>query len=69
MRLKLSHRIAFAIILILFVNNALFAQTHTLTGTVSSGFETLQSATVSIGSKTIITDHKGQFSLSVNPGT
>ena len=69
MRLKLSYRIAFAIILILFVNNALFAQTHTLTGTVRSGFETLQSATVSIGSQTIITDHKGQFSFPLNPGT
>ena len=69
MRIKLSCRIAFAIILILFANNILFAQTSTLTGTVRNGSETLQSATVSIANQTIITDHKGQFSVSLNPGT
>jgi len=40
-----------------------------LTGTVRSGTETLPSATVSIAGQTIITNHKGQFSVSLNPGT
>ncbi len=69
MRMILSYKIASAIILILFADNILFAQTSTLTGTVRSGFETLPSATVSIASQTTITDHKGQFSFSLNPGT
>lgn len=69
MRMKLSYKIAFAIILILFANNALFAQTIPLTGTVRSGSETLQSATVSIANQTNITNHKGQFSFALNPGT
>jgi iron complex outermembrane recepter protein len=55
--------------LILFANHTLFAQTSTLTGTVRSGSETLQSATVSIASQTIITDHKGRFSFPLNAGT
>jgi uncharacterized membrane protein len=67
--MKLSYKIAFAIILILFADKTLFAQSSTLTGTVKSGFETLQSATVSIASQTITTDQKGQFSFSLNPGT
>ena len=58
-----------AIILILFADKNLFGQSSTLTGTVRSGFETLQSATVSIAGQTIITNHNGQFSLSLNPGT
>ena len=69
MQMKLSYRIAFAIILILFADKTLFAQTSTLTGTVRSEFETLQSTTVSIAGQTITTDNKGQFSLSLNPGT
>lgn len=68
MRVKLSYKIAFTIILNLFVNNTLFAQAGLLTGTVRSGFETLQSATVSIADHTIVTDHNGQFSFSINPG-
>lgn len=69
MKMKLSYRIALAVLLILFANNALFAQTGTLTGTVRSGIETLQSATVSITGQTTITDQKGQFSFSLIPGT
>jgi iron complex outermembrane receptor protein len=68
MRMKLSYGIAFATMLMLFANYALFAQTNTLTGTVRSGFETLQSATISIANQTIITDNKGQFSFHLNPG-
>jgi uncharacterized membrane protein len=67
--MKLSYRIAFAIILILFADKTLFAQSSMLTGTVRSGTETLPSATVSIAGQTIITNHKGQFSVSLNPGT
>jgi len=52
----------------LFANNTLFAQTTPLTGTVRSGFETLQSATVSVAGQTTITDNKGQFSFAINPG-
>ncbi len=69
MRMKLSYGIALAIILILFVNNTLYAQTSKLTGTVRGGSENLQSATVAIAGQTIITDHKGQFSFSLAPGT
>jgi len=53
----------------LFANNTLFAQTTPLTGMVRSGFETLQSATVSVAGQTTITDNKGQFSFAINPGT
>ena len=68
MKMKLSYRIAFAIIVILFANNALFAQTITLTGAVRSSYEALPSATVSIANQTIVTDKNGQFAFSLAPG-
>jgi iron complex outermembrane receptor protein len=67
--MKLSYGIAFAIILILFANKTLFAQTSTLTGRVKSSYETLPSATVSIANQTKVTDKNGQFSFSIAPGS
>ena len=69
MRMKLSYRVAFAAIFILFANNILFAQTITLTGAVKSGSEVLQSATISIANQFRLTDKNGQFSFPVIPGT
>jgi iron complex outermembrane receptor protein len=69
MKKKILYKISFAIMLMLFVNNALFAQTTALTGTIRTGSETLQSATVSIAGKATMTDHKAQFSFALNPGT
>ena len=69
MRMKLSYRVAFAAIIILFANNILFAQTITLTGAVKSGSEVLQSATISIANQFRLTDKNGQFSFPVTPGT
>ncbi|HEX7845311.1 MAG TPA: TonB-dependent receptor [Chitinophagaceae bacterium] len=68
MRMKLSYRIAFAVALLLFANNMLFAQTVTLAGIVRSGVETLPSATVSIANQTSATDKNGQFTFSLAPG-
>lgn len=53
----------------LYGNNVLLAQKIKLTGTVRSGSEILPSATVSIDNQKIITDQKGQFLITLEPGT
>ncbi len=55
-------------VILLFVNYSLFAQKVTLSGTVRSSTEMLQSATVSIANQSILTDKNGQFSLTVDAG-
>ena len=55
--------------MVLFTNNILFSQTTSIKGKVRYGNEVLQAATVSLGNKTILTDHKGEFSIQVKPGT
>src|SRR4030095_516658 len=46
-----------------------FSQNSLVTGKVKHNKEILQSATVSLGNKTALTDHKGEFTFSVKPGT
>lgn len=53
----------------LFVNCNLLSQTITISGIVRFGNEFLEGATISLGDKTTITDQKGNFSLTVVPGT
>jgi iron complex outermembrane receptor protein len=45
-----------------------FAQKGTITGTVSSSEGSFQGATVSTGKTGVMTDKKGKFSISLNPG-
>ncbi|HET9433329.1 MAG TPA: TonB-dependent receptor plug domain-containing protein, partial [Chitinophagaceae bacterium] len=51
-----------------FANTISYSQNGIITGKVKYGTETLQSATVSLGNQTIVTDHKGEFSFSIKPG-
>jgi iron complex outermembrane receptor protein len=67
--MKLSYRIAFAVILLLFAKNNLFAQTSRLTGTIRSEFGPLESANVSIAGQTAVTNRNGLFFFSLGPGT
>jgi iron complex outermembrane receptor protein len=49
-------------------NSASLSQTAIITGTVRAGDEFLQGATISLGNKTTLTDGRGNFSLSIEPG-
>src|SRR5688572_18196319 len=68
MKMTSLYRAVVSVIIILFVNNSLFAQKVTLSGTVRSSTEVLPSATVSIDNQTVLTDKNGQFLFSVDPG-
>ena len=54
---------------ILLINSISFSQEAIITGKVRFGNEILQAATVSIGNKNILTDHNGNFSLPIKPGS
>jgi len=51
------------------VNNISFSQDVTISGRIRHHNEVLQGATVSLGGKTISTDHNGEFSFRVKPGS
>ena len=53
---------------ILLSNTIAFSQTGTITGRVRFGNEPLEAATVSLGQKTKLTDHNGEFSFSAQAG-
>jgi iron complex outermembrane receptor protein len=52
-----------------FANTISYSQKGIVTGKVKYGTEVLQSATVSLGNQTTYTDHKGEFSFSIKPGS
>jgi iron complex outermembrane receptor protein len=54
--------------MIVFSNTISFSQNCIVRGKVKHDKDVLQSATVSLGDKTILTDHNGEFSFSVKPG-
>ena len=66
---KIYLHIILSSLIIVFSHTTSYSQNGILKGTVKYGTETLQSATVSLGNQTTYTDHKGEFSFSVRPGT
>ena len=69
MRRAFGHSIVLLLITIFLVNSISFSQTVLIKGKIRYGNEVLQSATVRIGNKTVLTDDKGRFSLVVQQGT
>ena len=61
------HKIISATVFIL-LTAAVSSQTAIIKGIVKTGEEVLPAATVSVGNKTTVTNYKGEFSVSVNPG-
>jgi iron complex outermembrane recepter protein len=55
-------------LIIVVANTISYSQNGVITGIVRYGNDALQSATVSLANKTIYTDHKGKFSISVKSG-
>jgi hypothetical protein len=53
----------------IFFTAASFAQDGIINGTVKDGETVLQSATISIANKTIVTNSKGEFSVTLKAGT
>src|SRR5688572_23956814 len=65
---KIYLHIILSSVTIVFANTISYSQNGQITGKVKSASETLQSATVSVGNQTTLTDHKGEFSISIKPG-
>src|SRR4051812_3480914 len=63
-----KHVITLAFAFILFLPFA-FAQKGTISGIVRGSEGVLQGATVSTGKTGVVTDTKGKFSISLNPGS
>ena len=61
-------RIILSSLSIVFANAISFSQNGLITGKVRYGKETLQSATISLGNKTTLSNYHGEFSFSVKPG-
>ena len=63
----LTYKSSLSILLMLY---AVFssAQVGHLKGTINNGNERIPDATVWLGNKTVLSDHKGEFSFSVRPG-
>ena len=57
------------LIFFIFFTAASFAQDGIINGTVKDGETVLQSATISIANKTIVTNSKGEFSVTLKAGT
>jgi len=68
MRKIYLHIILFSFVLV-FAETTSYSQNGIIKGTVKYGTENLPSATIKLGTITIHTDHKGEFSLSVKPGS
>jgi iron complex outermembrane receptor protein len=56
-------------VIIVLANTISFSQNGIIAGKVKYGTEALQSATVSLGNQTTVTNHKGEFSFSIKPGS
>ena len=56
-------------VIIVLANTISFSQNGIIVGKVKYGTEALQSATVSLGNQTTVTNHKGEFSFSIKPGS
>src|SRR5215213_863219 len=68
MRRIFGYNIILLFAAIFFASNISFSQNSTITGKVRYGNEVLQAATISLAGQTKITNNKGEFSFSVNPG-
>jgi iron complex outermembrane receptor protein len=68
MRRIYLHSIILSSLIIVFANTFSFSQNAIITGKVKYGKEALQAATVSVENKTVFSDNKGEFSLSIKPG-
>ena len=68
MRRAYLYRIVVSTIVVLLMNHGSFSQTGIISGKVKHGDEVLQAATVSLGNKTVLTDHNGEFSFSIIQG-
>jgi iron complex outermembrane receptor protein len=66
---KIYLHIILSLLIIVFANTISYSQNGIITGKVKYGTETLRSATVSLGNQTTYTDHKGEFSFSIKPGS
>ena len=67
MKKKWLHKIILGTVHIL-LTYTVSSQTTMIRGIVKSGEEVLPAATVSAANKTTLTNYKGEFSISVNPG-
>src|SRR6188768_406126 len=65
--LKIARHLPF--ILFTFCSAVSFAQDGIINGTVKDGETVLQSATISIAKKTIVTNSKGEFFVTLKAGT
>ena len=68
MRRIYLHSIILSSLIIVFANTTSFSQNGIVKGKVRYGKEVLQSATISLGNKTILSDYHGEFSFSVKTG-
>jgi iron complex outermembrane receptor protein len=66
---KIYLHIILSLLIIVFANTISYSQNGIIKGKVKYGTEALQSATVSLGNQTTYTDHKGEFSFSIKPGS
>jgi iron complex outermembrane receptor protein len=66
---KIYLHIILSSLIIVFANTISYSQKGIITGKVKHGAEVLQSATVKLGNQTTYTDHKGEFSFSIKPGS
>jgi len=66
---KIYLHIILSSVIIVFANTISYSQNGIITGKVKHGAEVLQSATVTLGNQTTNTDHKGEFSFSIKPGS
>ena len=67
MKKKWSHIIILTVSFTFFLCNV-FAQFGSIKGTIKHGEDPLHAATVSLGNKTMFSNHNGEFSFSIGPG-
>src|SRR6186713_329411 len=66
---KIYLHIVLSPLIIVFANTISYSQNGIIAGKVKHGTEVLRYATVSLGNQTTYTDHKGDFTFSIKPGT
>ena len=66
---KIYLHIILSSVIIVFANTISYSQNGIITGKVKYRTEVLPSATVTLGNQTTYTDHKGDFSFSIKPGS
>jgi len=66
---KIYLHIVLSSLIIVFANTISYSQNGIIKGKIKYGTEVLRSATVTLGNQTTYTDHKGEFSFSIKPGS